>query len=122
MPSQIRVSVVTAAATLGLVSAPTAAAQDPECDIIVPAADRLEHAFNLISPGAGAPPNAGIQVQIAERALFGLTSPAAIDLRLWSSTVADQLNGANRYHTADLGTDLDQARQRLAAAREYCAP
>lgn len=120
MLSRTRISAVTAAAILALAGAPTAAAQDPECDIIMPAADRLETVFNQVS--AGAPPKAGIQVQIAESPLFGLTSPAAIDLRLWSGTVADQLNGANPYHTADLGTDLDQARQRLAAAREYCAP
>lgn len=121
MRSRMRLSpLLTAAAILGLVGAPTAAAQDPECDIIVPAAHRLERVFNLIS--FDPPPNAGTQVQVAESPLFGLTSPAAIDLRLWSSTVADQLNGANPYHTADLGTDLDQAKQRVAAAREYCAP
>lgn len=103
-----------------VIPAPTAAAQDPECDFILPAANRLETAFNLVS--AAPPPNAGTQIQIAARPLFGLTSPAAIDLRLWSSTVADQLNGTNPYHAADPQTDLRQARQKLAEARQYCVP
>lgn len=113
---------LTAAAIICLIAAPVAVAQDPECDLILPAADRLEKAFNLISPGGDAPLNAGTQVQIAASQLFGLTSPAAIDLRLWSSTVADQLNGTNPYHAADLVSDLRAARLQVAAARQYCAP
>ncbi|MEZ0362561.1 hypothetical protein ACAG26_02470 [Mycobacterium sp. pUA109] len=116
---RIWVSLMTAAATC-LVGAPLAAAQDPECDVIVPAADRLETAFNLIT--ADPPPNLGTQVQTAQSPLFGLTSPAAIDLRIWSSTVADQLNGANPYHAAGLDSDLRHARQALVEAREFCAP
>ncbi|OHV01578.1 hypothetical protein [Mycobacterium talmoniae] len=109
-----------AAAITWALTAPAAVAQDPECDIILPAANRLEAAFNLIT--ADPPPNVGTQVQTAQSPLFGLTSPAAIDLRLWSSTVADQLNGTNPYHAADLDSDLRHARQELVEARQYCAP
>jgi hypothetical protein len=112
-------ALVAAAVTMGLVSAPVATAQDPECDIILPAADKLEKAFD--QPAA---PNAGIAINIAESLLFGLTSPAAIDLRLWSSRLAAHINPVSAYDAASpdqIAHDLQQAREQLAAARQYCA-
>ena len=85
---------------------------------MMPTADRIESAFNRIGHDE---PNVGTQVQTAQSALFGLTSPAAIDLRIWTSTVADQLNGTNPYHAGGLEADLMRARKELDNVRRYCA-
>lgn len=127
MPQRIlrRLPLAAAAITTCLVIAPVAAADGPECDIILPAADQLERAFNQVRYGAAMPPNMGVRIQTAESPLFGLSSPAAVDLRLWSSTLASETNGVNPYRPPgpqQLASDLRQARQQLAAAREYCAP
>lgn len=108
---------------VSLLSAPAAVADDPECDIITPAADQLELAFNRIQPGIVAPPGTEGSIVNAARPLFGLISPAAVDLRLWSSTLAAEVNRTNPYRPAGPGQiadDLRQARQQLAAARQYC--
>jgi hypothetical protein len=108
-----------------LVTAPVAAARDPECDIILPAAGRLEQAFDLVSPSTTMQSGAGVQINNAESPLFGLTTPAAIDLRIWSSTLASHINRASAYDAAtpdQVAHDLQRARQQLVAAREYCTP
>jgi hypothetical protein len=53
-----------------LVTAPVAAARDAECDIILPAADRLEQAFNSVSDST-MQSGAGVQINNAESPLFG---------------------------------------------------
>ncbi|MEB3031991.1 hypothetical protein [[Mycobacterium] nativiensis] len=118
-----RATLAGAAVAALLVTAPTTAADDLECGIIMPAADQLEREFNRIRPGA-APP-AGVEGGITHAAspLFGLTSPAAVDLRLWASTLAAEVNRTNPYRPADRGQiarDLEQARLALTAAREFC--
>ena len=107
-----------------LVTAPAAAARDPQCDIIVAAADRLEQAFDLVSPSTTMQSGAGVQINNAESPLFGLTTPAAVDLRIWSSRLASHINVASAYDAAtpdQVAHDLQRARQQLVAAREYCA-
>jgi hypothetical protein len=119
----ISLSLAAAIAAVCLLAAPVAAARDPECEIILPAADRLETAFNSV-PSAALQPDAGVRVSNAESPLFGLVSPAAIDLRLWSSTLALHINRASAYDAATparIASDLQQARRQLVAARQYCA-
>lgn len=111
------------AITICLVTAPVATARDPECDIILPAADRLEQAFDLVSLST-MQSGAGVQINNAESPLFGLNTAAAVDLRIWSSTLASHINRASAYDAAtpdQVASDLHQARRRLVAAREYCA-
>lgn len=120
----MRRALAAALIAVGLVGAPVAGADDPECAIMVPAADNLEQAFNRIEPGTI--PAEGVEGAIvnAARPLFGLTSPAAVDLRLWSSTLAAEVNRVNPYRLAgpdQIAGDLHQARVQLAAARQYCA-
>ena len=105
-----RVPLVVAGIAAYLLTAPAAGAADPECDIIVPAADRLEQAFNRIQPGTTAPPGVEGAIVNAARPLFGLTSPAAVDLRLWSSTLAAEVNRVDPYRPA--GPDRNPTKSR----------
>lgn len=117
------VALSVAAVALCLTAAPAAAVGDWECDIILPAADRLEIGFNLVSP-SGTPPYVAGQIRNASAPLHGLTSPAAVDLRIWSDNVANQIDAGDRYRPASpaqLVSDLATARQQLATARDYCA-
>ncbi|WP_231639704.1 hypothetical protein [Mycobacterium sp. Marseille-P9652] len=110
--------------TLCLTAAPAAAAVDWECAIILPAADRLENVFTLVSP-AGTPPYVAGQLRNASSPLHGLTSPAAVDLRIRSDMLAAQIDASDPYRPASpeqLAGDLTAARQQLVTAREYCAP
>jgi hypothetical protein len=118
----VRLSV--AAVTMCLTAAPAAAAGDAECGIILPAADRLENVFNLVSP-SGTPPYVAGQVRNALSPLQGLRSPAAVDLRIRSDMLASQIDASDPYRPASpeqLAGDLAMARLQLAAARAYCAP
>lgn len=117
----LRVSLTVAAVTM-LTAAPAAAAGDPECSIILPAADRLENEFNQVSP-SGTPSYVGGQIRNALAALHGLRSPAAVDLRLRSDMLASQIDASDPYRPASpgqLASDLAKARQQLATARAYC--
>ncbi|BBY55258.1 hypothetical protein H7J07_08815 [Mycobacterium koreense] len=120
MRGRIVVSGLVVAATM-LSPAAVAEARDPECDVILPAADRIEQSLDLLSLGADMPPNAGSRIQTSASLLSGLTSPAAVDLRLRASTVADHVNGTNPYRDASLADDLMLARQQLIASRQSCA-
>ena len=113
-----------AAVTICLTAAPAAAAGDWECNIILPAADRLENGFNVVSP-SGTPSYVAGQIRNALAPLHGLRSPAAVDLRLRSDMLASQIDASDPYRPASpeqLASDLAKARQQLAAARAYCAP
>ena len=113
-----------AAVTMCLTAAPVAAAGDEECNIILPAADRLENGFNLVSP-SGTPSYVAGQIRNALAPLHGLRSPAAVDLRIRSDMLASQIDASDPYRPASpeqLASDLAKARQQLAAARAYCAP
>jgi hypothetical protein len=113
-----------AAVTMCLTAAPVAAAGDEECNIILPVADQLESGFNLVSP-SGTPSYVAGQIRNALAPLHGLSSPAAIDLRLRSDMLASQIDTSDPYRPASpeqLASDLAKARQQLATAREYCAP
>jgi hypothetical protein len=101
-----------------------AVAGEGDCGIILPAADRLENAFNVVSP-SGTPPYVAGQIRNALSPLQGLRSPAAVDLRLRSDMLASQIDASDPYRPASpeqLASDLAQARQQLATARAYCAP
>jgi hypothetical protein len=113
-----------AVATVCLTAAPAAAAGGTECDIILPAADRLENGFNLVSP-SGTPSYVASQIRNALAPLHGLRSPAAVDLRIRSDMLASQIDGSDPYRPASpeqLAGDLATARKQLASARDYCAP
>ena len=105
-----------------LTAASAAAAGD--WDIILPAADRLESGFNLVSP-SGTPPWVASQIRNALAPLHGLRSPAAVDLRIRSDMLASQIDASDPYRPASpeqIASDLAKARQQLATARDYCAP
>jgi hypothetical protein len=105
-----------------LTAAPAAAAGD--CDIILPAADRLDSEFNLVSP-SGTPSYVATQIRNALAPLHGLRSPAAVDLRIRSDMLASQIDASDPYRPASperIAGDLATARQQLAAARDFCAP
>lgn len=125
MPRRIlRVPLAVGAVAMCLTAAPAAAAGDWECGIILPAADRLENEFNLVSP-SGAPSYVAGQIRNALAPLYGLRSPAGVDLRLRSENLASQIDGSDPYRPASpqqLASDLATARQQLAASRDYCAP
>jgi hypothetical protein len=113
-----------AAVTMCLTAAPAAAVGDWECSVIMPAADRLENGFSLVSP-SGTPSYVAGQIRNALAPLHGLRSPAAVDLRLRSELVAAQIDGSDLYRPASperLAGDLAEARQQLATSRDYCAP
>jgi hypothetical protein len=112
-----------AAVTMCLTAAPVAAG-DGDCDIILPAADRLESGFNLVSP-SGTPPYVATQIRNALAPLHGLRTPAAVDLRIRSDMLASQIDASDPYRPASperIAGDLATARQQLAAVRAYCAP
>jgi hypothetical protein len=107
-----------------LTAAPVAVAGDGECDTILPAADRLETVFNLVSP-SGTPPYVASQVRNALAPLHGLKTPAAVDLRVRADMLASQIDASDPYRPASaeqLAGDLAKARQQLATARAACAP
>ena len=111
-----------AAAMSCLMAAPAAAAGD--CDIILPAADRLDSQFNLVSP-SGTPSWVASQIRNALAPLHGLRTPAAVDLRIRSDMLASQIDASDPYRPASpeqIGSDLAKARQLLATARDVCAP
>lgn len=113
-----------AAVAMCLTAAPSVAAGDADCNIILPATDRLEDGFNLVSP-SGTPSYVASQIRNALAPLHGLRSPAAVDLRIRSDMLASQIDASDPYRPASpeqLASDLAEARQRLAAARDYCAP
>jgi hypothetical protein len=113
-----------AAVTMCLTAAPVAAAGGGECDIILPAADRLENGFNLVSP-SGTPSYVATQIRNALAPLHGLRTPAAVDLRIRSDMLASQIDASDPYRPASperIAGDLATARQQLAAARDFCAP
>ena len=113
-----------AAVTMCLTAAPAAAAGDGDCDVIVPAADRLENGYNLVSP-SGTPSYVATQIRNALAPLHGLRTPAAVDLRIRSDMLASQIDASDPYRPASpeqLASDLAKARQLLATARDYCAP
>lgn len=117
-------TLLVAAVAMFPTAAPVAAAGDSECDIILPAADRLENEFNLVSP-SGTPSYVAGQIRNAVAPLYGLTSPAAIDLRLRSTMLASQIDASDPYRPANpqrLAGDLAKARQQLVSSRDYCAP
>lgn len=118
------VPLLAAAVLMGPTAGPAAAAVDAECSVIVPAADRLEGVFNLVSP-SGTPAYVASQVRNALAPLHGLKSPAAVDLRIRSDMLASQIDASDPYRPASpeqIAGDLAKARQQLATARDYCAP
>jgi hypothetical protein len=113
-----------AAVTMCLTAAPAAAAGDWECTVILPASDRLQNAFDLVSP-SGTPSYVALQIRNALAPLHGLRSPAAVDLRLRSDMLASSVDDSDPYRPASpeqIASDLAKARQQLASARDYCAP
>jgi hypothetical protein len=113
-----------AVVTMCLTAAPVAAAGDGDCDVILPAADRLENGFDLVSP-SGTPAYVASQIRNALAPLHGLRSPAAVDLRIRSDMLASQIDASDPYRPASpeqIASDLAKARQQLATARAYCAP
>jgi hypothetical protein len=119
-----RVALSIAAVTMCLTAAPVAAAGDRECDIILPAADRLEDGFNVVSP-SGTPSYVASQIRNALAPLHGLRSPAAVDLRIRSDMLASQIDASDPYRPASpeqLASDLATAKQQVVTARDYCAP
>jgi hypothetical protein len=119
-----RVPLLIAAVTMCLTAAPAAAAGDGECDIILPAADRLDNVFNLITP-SGTPSYVAGEVRNALAPLHGLRSPAAVDLRVRSDMLASQIDASDPYRPASpeqLASDLATAKQQVVTARDYCAP
>jgi hypothetical protein len=103
-------------------AAPAAAAGD--CDFILPATDRLDGQFNLVSP-SGTPAWVASQIRNALAPLHGLRTPAAVDLRIRSDMLASSIDGSDIYRPTSpdqVAGDLAKARQLLAAARDFCAP
>jgi hypothetical protein len=107
-----------------LTAGPAAAAGDWECDVILPAADQLQNGFDLVSP-SGTPPWVAMQIRNALAPLHGLRGAAAVDLRIRSDMLASSIDNSDRYRPSSPGQiagDLAAARQKLASARDYCAP
>jgi hypothetical protein len=120
----VTVPLAVAAATMCLTAAPASAQGDVDCDVILPATDRLESIFGLVSP-SGTPPYVAGQIRNALSPLNGLRSAAAVDLRLRSDMLASQIDASDRYRPASpqqLAGDLGMARQQLATSRADCAP
>lgn len=110
-----------AAASVCLTATP-AAATAAECSAILPVADRLETQLDQVSPSGTAPYLAG-RIRSALSPLYGLTSAAAVDLRIRSDMLAAQIDNSDPYRPARpdlLSGDLAKARQLVAAARHYC--
>ncbi|MEZ0357956.1 hypothetical protein [Mycobacterium sp. SA01] len=109
---------------MGLIGAPTAAAGDNDCALLLPAADQLEAVFNEIAP-TGTPPWVAAQVRAPLSPLHNLSSPPGIDLRIRSNMVASQIDNGDPYRPATperLAGDLAKARALLVAVRDWCAP
>ncbi len=109
---------------MGLIGAPTAAAGDNDCALLLPAADQLEAVFNEIEP-TGTPPWVAAQVRAPLSPLHNLSSPPGIDLRIRSNMVASQIDNGDPYRPATperLASDLAKARDLLVAVRDWCAP
>jgi hypothetical protein len=107
-----------------LMAAPTAAARDDDCALLLPAADRLEAVFNEIAP-TGTPPWVAAQVRAPLSPLHDLSSPPGIDLRIRSNMVASQIDNGDPYRPATperLAGDLAKARALIVAVRDWCAP
>ncbi|NTY60085.1 hypothetical protein [Mycolicibacterium sphagni] len=117
--------VLTAAATaLCLAAAPVASAGADDCNLLLPAADRLEAVFNEIAP-SGTPPWVAAQVRAPLSPLHNLSSPPGIDLRIRSNMVASQIDNNDPYRPATperLASDLAKARGLLVVVRDWCAP
>ena len=125
MRTVLGLTLAIAAGAAGLLTAPTAAAHDPECDTIMPAGDLLEAAFDQVEPKGYTPPGVGGQIRDAARPLYGLAGVTAVDLRNWSDILASRLDHAGRYIEQGpddlwLAADLGAARSHLLAARRYC--
>jgi hypothetical protein len=113
-----------AAVTMCLTAAPAAAAGDWECTVILPASDRLQNTFDLVSP-SGTPSWVALQIRNALAPLHGLRSAAAVDLRVRSDMLASSIDASDPYRPTSpeqIAGDLAKARQKLATARDYCAP
>jgi hypothetical protein len=95
----LSVPLAVATVTMCLTAAPAAAAGGAECNIILPAADRLENGFNLVSP-SGTPSYVAGQIRNALAPLHGLRSPAAVDLRIRSDMLASQIDASDPYRPA----------------------
>lgn len=109
-----------AAAAMWLAAAPAAAGD--ECGVILPATDRLETVLRTVTP-AGTPSYVAGQVRRAVSPLYGLRSPAAIDLRIRSDMLATQIDDSDPYRPASpdlLARDLAAASHLLAGARAFC--
>ena len=120
----LSVTLSVATVTMCLTTVPAAVAGDGECAIILPAADQLESGFNLVSP-SGTPSYVASQIRNALAPLHGLRSAAAVDLRVRSDMLASSIDASDRYRPTSpeqIAGDLDKARQKLATARDYCAP
>ncbi|MGA8253519.1 MAG: hypothetical protein ACLP3C_09820 [Mycobacterium sp.] len=123
LTAPLMVAAVTTCLTV-LTAAPAAAAGDWECNVIVPAADQLQNGFDLVSP-SGTPPWVAMQIRNALAPLHGLRSAAAADLRVRSDILASSIDNSDPYRPTgpeQIAGDLAKARQKLAAARDYCAP
>jgi hypothetical protein len=120
-----KIAVLLALAATGcLMAAPTAAARDDDCALLLPAADRLEAVFNEIAP-TGTPPWVAAQVRAPLSPLHDLSSPPGIDLRIRSNMVASQIDNGDPYRPATperLAGDLAKARALIVAVRDWCAP
>lgn len=120
-----KIAVLLALAAAGcLMAAPTAAARDDDCALLLPAADRLEAVFNEIAP-TGTPPWVAAQVRAPLSPLHDLSSPPGIDLRIRSNMVASQIDNGDPYRPATperLAGDLAKARALIVAVRDWCAP
>jgi hypothetical protein len=120
-----KIAVLLALAAAGcLAAAPTAAARDDDCALLLPAADRLEAVFNEIAP-TGTPPWVAAQVRAPLSPLHDLSSPPGIDLRIRSNMVASQIDNGDPYRPATperLAGDLAKARALIVAVRDWCAP
>ena len=120
----IGVVLTAAAVALCLAAAPVASAGDDDCNLLLPAADRLEAVFNEIAP-SGTPPWVAAQVRAPLSPLHNLSSPPGIDPRIRSNMVASQIDNNDPYRPATperLASDLAKARGLLVAVRDWCAP
>ena len=114
-----------AAPVVCLLTAPVAAAHDPECDTIMAAGDQLEAVFDQVEPQGYTPPGVGSQIRQAAQPLYQVSGVTAVDLRNWSDILAAKLDHDRRYlqEGSDelwLTADLNAARSHLLAARRYC--
>lgn len=119
------VAQVVAGAIVCLLTAPVAAAHDPDCDTILPVGDQLGPIFDQVEPDGFTPPGVADQIRQANAPLYNLGTATAVDLRNWADILASKLDHDNRY--AQIGSDqrwltadLTAARSHLLAAQRYC--